>query len=351
MGKFFNGKVKKDRTSLIKYTIIGIGIFVIIILFIIIAVRGNGNSNSSDAELVLKKDGVTIEIYDEYPQATDFFKTIDKYDYSDSLVANYDECDNSKVGTCKVKITGTDIDPIKTKLHIVDTTPPELEVQELYLEVGETYKPEDFVSYVEDNSMTEVTILFYESDEDEYGDPIDYSSYTEDGTYKIKIYAKDENGNSTNPQETVLVIGNGVNTGTCEYGNLTIDDKQVNFPIAVIVGDEETGCALNKDLWDDATTQIPANDMYNAEYNRLKSQMTSVLKEHYPNGANIKVKPSFITVLNKSNKGLVGYGIYIKVYIGASGQQIDVDENLVMSYYLKPDGTRQYTQNKYNVEQ
>ena len=161
MGKFFNGKVKKDRTSLIKYTIIGLGILVIIILFIVIAVK----KPKKDYTLVLRRGGITMEIYEEVPAAEKFFEKIEGVD-KDDLEVNIGKCDTTKVGKCKVKITGYEIKDIEATLKVIDSTAPEVDVKEtVQIEVGTSYSPEDFIDSCYDNSKEDCTYVFAEGDE------------------------------------------------------------------------------------------------------------------------------------------------------------------------------------------
>ena len=43
-----------------------------------------------------------------------------------------------------------------------------------------------------DNSNNDCSLTFYSEGVDEEGKPIDYSKYTNEGTYSIKISAKDK---------------------------------------------------------------------------------------------------------------------------------------------------------------
>lgn len=362
MGKFFNGKIKRDRTSLVKYTVIGIGVLVIIILLFAIGCRKREDFTD---QVKIKKNGITIEINEEFPEVIEYIEEIAEYPYTDSLKYEFegDNCDSTQVMTCKVTISGNAIDDIKTKLHIKDTTAPDLIVKDtLQIDVNEKYIVEDFVDYCEDNSGEECIVRFYDPSEetsntedeviDENTPSVDYGSYTGNGTYKVYIVAEDVNGNITEPMESTLIIGSGDNNDTtCSFGNMKVSETRVKFPIAVYVGDEALDCAIDKALWDNALTQVPANDLYKMDYQRLQNELQDVLRANYPNGANIKVYPNYISVLNDSLTGLVGYGIFVKVYVGELNKQVDLDENLIMSYYLYPNGDRLYIANKYQLHE
>ena len=96
-----------------------------------------------------------------------------------------------------------------------------------------------------------------------------------------------------------------------------------------------------------------ADEVYNKDYQNLQKDMNSVLKKEYPNGAFITVCPSYISVFNKEGKGLVGYSIYVKVYIDAFRKLECTDEGIeeykVVSYYIDKDNSRIYEINKYDI--
>lgn len=351
MGKFFNGQVKKDRTTLIRYIIIGCGVFFIILLFILIAAK----SNKPPSNVVLTpKDSLTLEVNSNWPEAVDFFDKIENYD-TDDLSVTYNDLDMAKVGEYTVTLNADGYNSVDVKVKVTDTKPPELTLRELQINYGDVYKIDDFVVYCEDNSKELCTIDYYQKSQDQNGMLIDYSSFTQEGTYLIKIVAKDESGNETEVKETKLTIGQGTSPVTptnCIYGGLNVSSSNVDYPIAVIVGDQLSNCALNRDLWDDKNgVQEPVDKFFNDDYAALKTDIDATLKTEFPKGAKIIVYPTYKAVLNDEAKGLVGYGIHVVVYIASQdyADNIATEENKVLEYYIKPDHTRQYIVNKYNL--
>ena len=353
MGKFFNGRVKKDRTTLIRYVIIGCGIFFIILLFILIAAKSNKKSNV----VLVPKESITVEVNSDWPENTDFFESIENYD-KNLITVDYQDLDVTTVGEYEVQLNAEGYNSVKVMVKVVDTTAPELTLKELTIDYGDAYDIEDFVELCEDNSGDECIIEYYGNSQDQTGKTIDYSAFTEENTYLIKIVAKDNSGNETEVKETKLIIGSGEGENTnqggenCTYGNLDVSQTRVSYPIAVIVGDQNANCALNRDLWDDSEIQIPVNKFYSDDYEALKKDIDSMLKTQFPNGAKIVAYPNFVAILNDEIKGLVGYAIYVKVYIVANDYTgtVDSDDNLVLAYYIRRDHTRQYVVNKYNVK-
>ena len=345
MGRFFNGKVKNDKSTLIRYGVIAGGVLLIIIIIILIAV----NSHGSKGTLTLNK--VTeVEVNTELPDKTKFFKEIVNFDKND-IEIDYNDADISTVGSYTVTLSAKGSEDVELK--VVDTTAPTLTLKEYTVGYGDPYFVEDFVSSCTDNYDKECTVEFFRESSDSNGNAIDYSSYTELGTYSIMIVAKDENGNVSEPQTTSLIIQEDatVSPTNCEFGNLDVS-SDLSYPIAVTVGDKETSCAINRDLWDNEDVKSAVDKFYNEDYERLKTQLTPVLEEEYPDkDAKISVYPHYVAILNKSLKGLVGYAVYVKVYIAPTDYEgsIDSTENLKMAYYLNSDKTREYDVNVFDI--
>lgn len=350
MGRFFNGKVKNDKSSLIKYGVIAAGVLLIIIILIMIV------SNAGKSKGVLTLNPVTeVEVNTELPDKTKFFKEISDFDEND-IEIDYNDADISVVGSYTVTISAKGRGSEDVELKVVDTTAPELSVKALTINYGDSYYVEDFVNACTDNYDKECIIEYYTGSVDQHGNVINYSSFQEAGTYKIMIIAKDENGNTSDPQTTDLVIqkdGEGpIVPVDCNYGNLEISED-ISYPVAVIVGDKTSQCAIDRNVWDKKEVQKPVNEFYNSDYERLQTQLAKTLEEEYPDGAKIVAYPHYIAVLNKDLTGLVGYAIYVKVYVAAGDEKgnIDTTENLKLAYYLKDDKTRQYDVNVFDIEQ
>ena len=348
MGKFFNGKVRKDRGTLIKYGIVAAGVLLIIILFVLIAAGKN-----KDGDVVLElKDSIDVEVNGEWPSTLDYFS---KFENFDENLVEIGDFDITTVGEYTVTVTADGQGTAEIIVNVVDTIAPELTLQNVEIETGGIYAIEDFIDTCTDNSDGECIVEYYSESIDQNGNPIDYSSFTADGKYLIKIIAKDESGNTIEPpKEAQLTIGTGetqVQPTVCNYGDLTVNTETHYYPIAVVVGDQNANCALNRDLWDSASVQNPVNRFYEEDYTRLKNQITEILKEEYPNGAKIVAYPHYIAVLNADLRGLVGYAIYVKVYVADSSttEQVDSDENLKVAYYLRSDRSRDYEVNKFDL--
>ena len=353
MGKFFNGKVKKDRSTLIKYGVIAAGVLLIIILFLLIAAGKNKKSN-----VILElKDSIDIEVNSEWPKKMDFFTKFENFDENLVTIGDFDI---NTVGKYTVTVSAEGQGTADITINVVDTTPPVLTVKDLEIPSGGVYEISDFWVSCEDNSGGDCIVEYDTTSTDQNGIPIDYSAFTNDGKYIVKIFAKDESGNPSEIQKANLTIGdpNGEITPeppqvVCNFGDLTIDTNKHYYPLAVVVGDEINNCAINRDLWDSASVQTPVNNLYDTDYTRLKNQLKPALEEHFPNGAKIVAYPHYIAVLNTEIKGLVGYAIYVEVFVAdaASTEQVDSDENLKLSYYIRSDKTREYEINKFDLEE
>ena len=354
MGKFFNGQVKRDRTTLIRYIIIGCGIFFIIILFILIASKSKKKPN--DNVVLTPKDSVIIEVNSEKPKVREFFEEIKNYD-ENLLSVDYGDLDVSKVGEYEVKLNAEGYESVTATVIVKDSKPPVLILRELKIKYGDNYVLDEFVESCTDNSNTDCIIEYYQ---DSYY--TDYSSFVDEGTYNIKIIAKDETGNPTDPQETKLTIeGNGIvepgpenpEPTECKFGNMTVTDER--YPMAVVVGDQKNNCAVDRNLWDDKDTQEPASNFLKTDLDNIKKdeKFKSYIDTNFHEvDTNIVVKSDFIAIYNGDASGLVGYGIYVEIYLSErnSSVQTDTKENLVLSYYLNSDHTRKYITNKCNLD-
>ena len=347
MGKFFNGRVQKDRSSIIRYTIIGVGIFFIIVLFALIANKGNKKP------VLNLKDVVTVEVGSEEPDKMEYFTEFKNFDKK-KISVDYSRADLKTVGEYYVKITAQGLGDEDVKLVVNDTKAPNLVTRDYSVALGVGYNINNFVESCTDNSGEECIIEYNIGDVDQNGNEIKYQNYTAQGSYTIKLYAKDKSGNTTDVKEVTLNIGTGTSTDpvTCPYGTIDYTASRLTYPVAVIVGNTTTKCALNRDLWDDATTQNPVSEFYKKDYLKLQTDIDAIKNEKYPNGAKIVAYPHFISVLNDDLKGLVGYAIHVKVYMVALDYTgtIDSDDNLILDYYLNSNGSRVYDVNKFNLK-
>ena len=350
MGRFFKGKVKKDRTSLIRYGLIGIAVFIFLILFILVIIK-----SSKPKPNVIIKDNIKFEVNGKKPKKSDIV-TVENYDIK-NVTIDYAEFNQAAVGSYNIHVSAKGLNDAWVNVDVVDTKAPELTTKDFAIPVGGEYTAADFVETCKDNSKEECNYAFYDASQNQEGEIVDYSSFTEEGTYTIKIVASDNYQNVTEPKDVTLTIGaGGVPKGTnCQYGNLKVSESRLDYPISIIVGDQNTGCALNKDLWDDNEVQKPVNDLYLENFNKLKTDMKDKLLEHYPKqDATITAFPTYIAILNDSYTGLVGYSIYVKLYVHETGTSVKNEDQysnyLVASYYINSDGTREYEINKYNLK-
>lgn len=351
-GKFFNGKVKKDHSRMIKYILLGAGIILIIILFILISL---GKKNKT-VYLELKSV-IDVEVNSEKLKTEEFFNKLKNYDVDKITIGDYDI---TKIGTYEVEISTPDQGSQKITVNVVDTTPPDLKVKDLTVKSGATYKIEDFIESCKDNSNEECIVEYYDKSLDEEGNIVDYSKFSKDGKYIIKVIAKDNSDNLTKPIDVNLIIGEEKEETpqppveepiTCTYGDLTINTTLYNYPIAVIVGDQNKKCAINRDLWDSKEIVESVNNFYNTDYQRLKKQMELVLEKNYPYGTSIVAYPQYSAILNEAGTGLVGYGIYVTVYVSDARiqEKVDQQKNLKLAYYINSDGSREYKTNVFNI--
>ncbi len=333
MGKFFNQKVKNSGNSV---TTIVIGSIVGVLIVIAIGVLISVNSKNSHKDAVIKmRDSVAVEVNSSYPDKTLFFSELENVKESDISV-NYDKANLKEIGTYDVVLTIYK-KSYQSKLQVVDTESPTLSLKDLTIEVGSSYKASDFVKKCEDNSKKECNVSFYDLSLSQTGEKIDYSKYTEEGTYTVQIIASDESGNSTSPQSAKLIIGKDVgpvNT-SCKYGNSSYDTNAYKLAVNVT----ENGCALDLNVYQDADVVDPVNVIIKSEQSKLNKEFSKINL----NTENVYVNSEIGPVLNTDGKGIVGYTLRIVVSIVNANNEKEIIED----YYVNINGGREYIVNKY----
>lgn len=330
--KFFNQKVKKSKSKnpALLVTLILIGVIATIILIVLIVKSLN---KKPDNAVIKIRDVVAVEINSELPDKTIFFAELENVKEKDIKVS-FENVKVDTVGKYEVtlKVYGKSY---KSTLEVVDTESPKLEAKDHTIRVGDTYTAKDFVKSCTDNSGISCIVEFYDKGLNQEGDKLSYSNYVKEGTYTVQIIAKDPSGN-TSYSMAKLVIGSGQaeKPTTCKYGNDSYDKD--TYTIAVNV--TENGCALDLNLYQSETILAPIKDLIEAETAKLKKEM-NVLKL---DSKNIYLNSSIGPVLNESGKGVVGYTVYMEVYLGN-----DDNKEVIESFYVNQYGGRNYIVNKY----
>lgn len=335
MAKFFNQKVKKGRKKknnpIQLYVILTIvGILILIAIYAIISVS---NRNTHKGSVIKLRDKVTVEINNKNFDKTLFFAELENVKESD-IKTNYSKVDFTKIGTYTVKLVIYN-KTYETKLEVVDTEAPVLKTKDFTIKKGDTYKAENFVSSCKDNSNKECNIEFYSLALTQDGSSLDYSKFTEEGTYQIQIVASDESNNKTTPMTATLTIGKGsTTTQKCYYGPGEYDTSKI---LSVNVTDN--GCALDLNLYNKEETLLPVKEAIENEETKLKNELGKI---------NLGVKTVYINsemdpILNLDGTGVVGYTVKMIVSVYNANNEKEIIEE----YYLNSNGSRDYIINKY----
>ena len=163
---------------------------------------------------IISVKNATVELGDEIN--TSFFVN---YGTNNNIDIDLSKVNKNEVGTYDVDLVYAFVKH-KLKVTIVDTTPPLLNVKDIYKQLNSEIKVEDFVEELTDKSKTEVVI----------NGAFDTSKY---GDYPIVIVAKDVYGNVTEKKCT-LSIGWVKREISVEVGNeikisdLVYDMKDIN---------------------------------------------------------------------------------------------------------------------------
>lgn len=226
---------KKDK---MKILIAGVVVLVIILIIIILALASRKPKKpviNNVVPIFELKDELVIEAGSSIPDVADYFKKLEnidvdsiKVEYPEDFEISYDTSfctdeENEKINTsdniedyeCVVKTLKTPATygvsltiqdkEYTVRLVVEDSSAPILTLKNVEIYSGNTYNLEDFIEFCVDAAGT-CDVFFYDKDVDEAGNVIDYSKYTTPGTYKVRIYAKDSYGNTSDAFETELKI-------------------------------------------------------------------------------------------------------------------------------------------------
>lgn len=337
--KFFYNRVYNTKRTIINLIIIGVCIIGVIICFIVVSNFQGEDKTKQESNLSIKESS-TIEVNESFTNEI-FFSKIENFDLKDVDVTYPDDYDPSTPGTYDI-ILNINKKNYNTKLQVVDTIRPVLELKELTIAPNDKYEAKDFVKSCKDNSNKDCIISFYQNGTDEDANPIDYSAYTKEGTYPIKISAKDNASNET-VIETKLIIKKGSTTTqppapkptTCKYGDTTYDKE--NYLITKSVS--TNGCAISLDLYKDAETTKEIDKIMESETIRIQKDVTALNLNSI-----LSLNRKQTAVVNVSGSGIVGYELRFTVSIPDNGKT-----KTIVDYKLDADGRRVFITNPYNL--
>lgn len=198
--------MKKYLTSLITDKIFYISVFCLTAVSLITVIYINSTSKPSESTLEatksinkenIVKDSLQIEINSQVPKPTDYFEDTPKENLNINYYQNEKEVElkTDVVTSYDVIISGNK--NYRSKLNIVDTTAPEVELKNVTIFENNSYFPQDFISSYKDNSGSDkYTIEFVNSDQ---------ANLKKVGTYDISLKICDVN-NVCTEKNTVLKI-------------------------------------------------------------------------------------------------------------------------------------------------
>lgn len=339
--KFFYNRVYNTKRTIINLVIIGVCIIGVIVCFIITSNFEGENHNTPESSLSIKNE-VTIELNEEISKEM-FFSKIENVNLDNIEIIYPNNFNSSNPGKYKITLKIDDKD-YTTTLIVVDTMKPILVLKKVTIEQNNSYRANDFVESCSDNSNNKCSLSFYSDGVDEEGNAIDYSKYTNEGTYSIKISAMDESGNQT-VKETQLVIKNKQATNkpdkeepikiNCKYGNNSYDSD--TYLLAVDIS--SNGCAISLDLYNDTTMTDEINKLMDTETTRIKKDVSKLNL----NGK-LTLNRKVTAVINNVGDGIVGYELKITVVVTNNGKS-----QTVVNYKVDKDGKRVFIANPYNI--
>lgn len=240
---FFDAKYeKKTKRRLIIGGIILVIIIIILIILIVSLSKNNKDKGKKINNDILLRTELTTEVNKSLPDKTSYFEKLSNTDldkititYPDNMniEVNADDCPieqidainsildgtsdakledyecikyvPSKIGAYDVKIT-LDKKDYTVKLNVKDLTAPSLVLKNIEITAGDTYTVNDFVESCNDNYDKECAINYYYNSYEDSNSTLDYSKYTTEGSYDVKIAAGDTSGNLSLPLTATITI-------------------------------------------------------------------------------------------------------------------------------------------------
>lgn len=339
--KFFYNRVYNTRRTIINLIIIGVCIIGVIICFIVVSNANlqGGDDKKSEGNLSIKEE-TTIEVNEKFTKDI-FFSKIENVDLEQIEITYPDNFSPNQIGTYEITIK-VNTKNYTAKLIVVDTIMPTLTLKEITINHNSSYEANDFVESCTDNSGNDCIISFYQSGTDENGKNTDYSKYTKEGTYSIKISAKDNAGNEAVGETKLTIKKDGSNpkpkppvTTTCKYGDISYDTNEY-----LLTKDISTnGCAISLDLYNDAQTSLEINKMMETETTRIKKDIEN-LNLTGTKALNRKKR----AIVNKAGSGIVGYELEFTITI-TNQNKVET----VAQYKLNSAGKRIFSINPYKL--
>ncbi len=325
--KFFKKKVYNKKRNIINIVIISICIIGVAICFFITSSLSNDPLKNAS---IVVSESVNVEVHSKLPDSDKFFKELTGVDEKD-IEIDFNKVDITKLGSYEVtiEIHGKDFE---SKVNVIDITAPELILKDVRIESGDKYEVTDFLENCSDNSKETCKLEYLTNSVDQEGKEIDYTKFTKNGTYEIKIVAKDSSNNQT-IKSAKLIIGESKETISCEYGSLEYDSNNI---LAYIAG--SNNCALDLNLYQTDSIRTPVIELADAETNKLKNDINEIDDLT----AELTVNRTINPILNTTGNGLVGYTVFMEV--------TDSTGNIIVNYYLNIDGNRVYVNNPYNLK-
>lgn len=169
------------------------------------------------------RENIDIEIMSNLLLPEDFFEEVDK---DNTLEINYYKDESTytfidkynELGTYKViiKFEGQEYE---SQLNVIDSTKPNLELQEVTIKENQTYGIKDFIKVCNDNSEKECILEYKEN-----------ITYNNKGSYDITIIAKDESNNLAERNTKLIIEKKETNSRSSGKTNNSTSKKTITSP-------------------------------------------------------------------------------------------------------------------------
>lgn len=299
--------MKKYLTNMIKDKLFLIGVICLTIVSLIVVINLNKESKSSEAtpksikaidESVIIKEEVNIEINSKTPEVSSFFENIPNEDLTITYYQDEKEVElkTDVVTSYDVIISGNK--NYRSKLNIVDTTAPEVELKNVTIFENNSYLPQDFISLYKDNSGSDkYTIEFVNSDQ---------ANLKKVGTYDISLKICDINQVCTEKNTTLKINKSSTSTSEKKDSNkasTTASNNSSSNEVKVVKETTEKVIIKSKDIKYGVKEVTTAKITYDVYSNGTKKEVNRQdIKTKYDysgyNGTINSMKPEATNLYN-----------------------------------------------------
>lgn len=262
-------------------------VFLICLLILFLIGVGFGAYKYYDKQTNIRLKTVEIELGDKVPSDISHYIKSGKYDGYSIDISNVhvnEEENTDSVGEYSYTVK-KDKNILKGKIIVKDTTPPEVELQDLTVGLNEDYDINDFL--VSCNDLSEVCHVYYANSKDE-------EYVKEEGTYEISLKIKDKYNNEIT-KKVNLIVNKDASLKELKASDTTvtniypIDDQWDNTYTVKF----KKGLAEKDDELEEALLELVNIDFDSKYEDKIKEQTLLIIYNKYNFALGLSIKLEF----------------------------------------------------------